>query len=170
MPKRVKACRPLFFSEEMKTVMLQSVADACSQCVDHFRKVVPMGPSADAQDYSSLHRFLPQSVWHQLLGDPSSQLHALCSWASKLGLFCPTEKTVGTFTVLLFWNEWKDQAISPLEKYQTYNKCRHQVRAVLKEYNCVATQELRLYQLPPVVRVASYTPSSVRGCSVSWLH
>jgi hypothetical protein len=129
-----------------------------------------MGPSADAQDYSSLHRFLPQSVWHQLLGDPSSQLHALCSWASKLGLFCPTEKTVGTFTVLLFWNEWKDQAISPLEKYQTYNKCRHQVRAVLKEYNCVATQELRLHQLRPVFRVASYTSSSVRGCSVSWLH
>ena len=139
----------VYFSKASTALLLQSVADACHVTVDKSPSA-STGPSADSQDYSSLHRYLTESVWKQLLGEPSSRLHALCSFAAKLGLFCPTEKTVGTFTVLLFWNEWKNQKVMPLEKYQTYYKCRAQVRAVLKEYNCVASQELRLPHLPPV--------------------
>ena len=138
------------FSAEKKVIMLQVVADGVTFGVPTARCAHPRGPSADTQDYSCLHRYLTEPLWQQLLGEPTVRLHVLCKFAATLGLFLPTEKTVGTFTVILFWNEWKGQKVMPMEKYQTYQTCRLQVRSVLREYNSLATETLRLHQLPPM--------------------
>ncbi|CAK9052163.1 unnamed protein product [Durusdinium trenchii] len=147
------------FSPKKVNMLLASVAAACGQSGSKEKASKGMcGPSCEAQDYSSLYRFLPDSVWKRLEGQLAHRLHVLCAFAAKLGLFCPTEKTVGVFTVILFWKEWRQRSeVNTLDKYKTYNSCRGQIRSVLKEYNCVATKDLRLQQLPPVFSELSST-------------
>lgn len=132
-----------------KEALLQCLADCCIECkpVQQVKRGTT-GPPPDAQDYSYLHRYLPANVWEDMDGQVIDRLHALCRFAAKMGPFCPTEKTVGTLTVLLFWNEWRQVTLASVEKYKTYHTYRSDIRSILKEYQSYAKEELRLSELP----------------------
>lgn len=135
------------FSSQNVERLLQKVAEACA----NRRHGGNGGPSTEAQDYSTIFRFVPDSVWQRLNGHGPTRLHELCGFAAKLGLICPTEKTVGVLTVILFWKEWQHQKISATERYKILQGCRAQIRGLLEEYGSVAKNvEMRLPQLPPV--------------------
>lgn len=135
------------FSLKTKESLLQCLADSCSEPKPAKKASKATGPS-DTQDYSCLHRFLPRSVWKDMDGQVFERMHSLCRLAAKLGLWNPTEKTVGTLTVLVFWKEWQQVSLQAVEKYKTYQAYRLDIRAVLKEYQHEAVQELRLVELP----------------------
>ena len=139
------------FLPEHREGLLTTLAEGCTKAMSLEKFEKKVGPQVESQDYSLIHRFLPESLWKQLTVPSLTQrMHSLCLFASKLGLFYPTEKMVGAFTVVLFWSEWsRDPTQSHLDKYKTYNSCKVQLRALMKDYGQQHDPGMRLVKLPP---------------------
>lgn len=136
------------FSDSAKKNFQMKMACMCSGRED----VKPRkGPSSSGQDYSSLHRFLVPSVWNDLSHeDVLHRTHALCRFASRLGLCQPTELTLRTLLCCVFWKSWAGSPTSPGEKYRLGQGLKPTLRQVLKQQND-QPEHLRLDKLPPTV-------------------
>lgn len=133
------------FSESSKKKILTKLASLCCEK----EKAKPRkGPSSAAQDYSSLHRFIPGTLWKDLTcKDVLQRTHSLCKHGASLGLCQPTELTLRTMICCVFWTSWSLGTTPPGEKYRLGQGLKPTIRHVLKEYSGEAGP-LRLDKLP----------------------
>ncbi len=136
------------FSESSKKKILTKLA---SLCCEREKAKPKKGPSSSGQDYSSLHRFIPPTLWKDLAHeDVLQRTHSLCKHGARLGLCQPTELTLRTLVCCVFWASWSTETIPPGEKYRLGQGLKPTLRHVLKEYSSEA-EHLRLDKLPPIV-------------------
>lgn len=146
------------FSDSSRKKFQMSMAHMCSSKEEvKARK----GPSSSQQDYSTLHRFLVPSVWKDLSHeDVLHRTHALCRFASRLGLSQPTELTLRTLLCCVFWRSWAVSATSPGEKYRLGQGLKPTIRQVLKQH-LDQPEHLRLDKLPPTVEELPATHAEI---------
>ena len=87
-----------------------------SLCCEAQQPKARKGPSSSGQDYSSLHRFIPATLWKELAHeDVLQRTHSLCKHGARLGLCQPTELTLRTLVCCVFWTSWSTETV-PLVK------------------------------------------------------
>ena len=129
-----KVSEAIFLSAEAKTDLMEKVAQACCKMTTKANSKSLKGPSCQGQNYSTLHRFLPQTVWAKM-EDPKilSRIQALCEFAANLGLELPTEATLASMLCCIYWKEWSNGDTSKQEQYQIGQASKKQLREVMKD-------------------------------------
>ena len=146
-----KVNEAIFISKEAKADLMEKVAEACCKMPQKNAKGKSLkGPSSQSQNYSTLHRFLPQWLWIKM-EDPKilSRVQALCEFAAKIGLELPTEATLASMLCCVYWKEWRNGDTPKQEQYQIGQASKKQIRDVLKD--CIDRQQQkgnRLEKLP----------------------
>ena len=147
-----KVSEAMFLSAEARADLMEKVAQACCKMPEKNRDGGKSlkGPSCQAQNYSTIHRFLPRTVWVKMENPKIlSRVQALCEFAANLGLELPTEATLASMLCCIYWKEWCHGDTPKQEQYQIGQASKKQLREVLKD--CCGRQQQkgnRLEKLP----------------------
>ena len=146
-----KVNEAMFISAEAKADLMEKVAEACCKMPQRNAKGKSLkGPSSQSQNYSTLHRFLPQTLCCKMENPKVlSRVQALCEFAANLGLELPTEAALAIMLCCIYWKEWRNGDTPKQEQYQIGQASKKQLRDVLKD--CTDRQQQkgnRLEKLP----------------------